>query len=97
MSRRHEAPWHGHPTVRQWGHGGTSCLRYLFPMAFIIVMPSYRQPICDTCWDDIEPGREPVRLVEDVREIEQCCMCGDSTLSGIYIRVNPKAVPYPQS
>lgn len=59
---------------------------------------SWTQPICDPCWPTwslAKHGRviEPVRLLDP--EIERCCHCGESTESGIYIRVNPAEVMYP--
>jgi hypothetical protein len=56
---------------------------------------SWTQPSCDTCYADLYPGREPLRMKEEYRESEQCCMCGKATASGIYCRVNPSEVPHP--
>jgi hypothetical protein len=56
---------------------------------------SFTQPICDNCWDKENPDRRSPRHMEG--EIEQCCLCGESTRSGIYIRRDPKTVPYPNS
>jgi hypothetical protein len=41
-------------------------------------------PICDYCWVQEEPDREPVRLKEPTSEA--CYRCGQITLSGIYVR-----------
>ena len=43
-------------------------------------------PICDVCWLIENPGWEPVRLVEEMRETEHCYRCGHETRSGIYVR-----------
>ena len=42
--------------------------------------------ICDLCWQNWQPGRDPVRFREEAREVETCCWCGQPTLSGIYAR-----------
>jgi len=54
---------------------------------------SWTQPQCDKCWTRENPVREAVRLTRPV--LEQCCTCGFATRSGIYIRRDPAAVPYP--
>ena len=41
-------------------------------------------PICDDCWLQEEGDREPIRFNEPGQE--QCYACGESTLSGIYVR-----------
>lgn len=56
---------------------------------------TWTQPICDTCWH-LEPTRaheQPHRVTPP--QVERCCLCGRDTLSGIYVRYNPAAVPYP--
>lgn len=60
---------------------------------------NWNQPCCDACWiaytlQHEMPGREPVRLRQPMHE--QCCFCGEGTLSGIYVRVDPRTVAYPQ-
>jgi hypothetical protein len=55
----------------------------------------WRQNICDDCWAEQEPGREPIRLKEEFRETERCSWCGKFTTSGIYRRADPASVPYP--
>jgi hypothetical protein len=49
---------------------------------------------CDLCWIERQGGREPVRLREP--DAEECCYCGEQTLSGIYVRENTDDVPYPR-
>lgn len=44
--------------------------------------------LCDDCYEIEEPGREPIRLLEEVGD---CCRCGDYTESGIMYRNNPEA------
>ena len=53
---------------------------------------SWTQPVCAPCYA-VEYGREPSRL--KVPEAETCVMCGESTSSGIYIRIDPKTAPHP--
>lgn len=62
---------------------------------------------CERCWIDregtwkeIHPGilalisvPRPTRLTE--APIEECCFCGGPTISGIYVRANPKEMPWP--
>lgn len=57
---------------------------------------SWTQPICDECYDRLYPGREPHRIRYDLRDVEQCCQCGDTVRSGIYVRIDPKTVLFPQ-
>lgn len=49
-------------------------------------------PICSNCYDDLFPGRQPVRLIDPDDEI--CSECGITTDDGIYIRRNPNEVTY---
>ena len=51
--------------------------------------------MCDLCWRSEEGDREPSRLTPQFRSIEQCCMCGKDTLSGIYARRDPALVYFP--
>lgn len=53
---------------------------------------SRTQPVCDDCWWKWR-DREPVRMKN--ADEEKCCLCGDTTHSGIYIRVNPARVAHP--
>lgn len=56
---------------------------------------SWTQPVCDPCFRQGQPGREPGRLSEFAREVETCCRCGAETAEGIYVRVDPETVPHP--
>ena len=56
---------------------------------------TWTQPVCEDCWYSLYPEREPTRLRQ--AEIETCCKCGIQTWSGIYIRIDPKTVPYPRN
>ncbi len=56
----------------------------------------WTHPQCNTCWEKENPGRTPHRLSLTLSVGEEtCCTCGVSTKSGIYIRRDPKTVPYP--
>jgi len=53
----------------------------------------FTHPICRTCWDQRQPGREPVALIGDYRHEEACCYCDVKTLAGIYVRDDPTLAP----
>lgn len=65
---------------------------------------NWNQVSCGPCWQANNPGREPVRinlaaLDAEERAIvsrERCSWCGQPTNSGIYVRVHPSEVPFPQ-
>ena len=46
-------------------------------------------PICDICWMQQNPDRDPVRMCE--ADPEACYFCGRATRSGIYVRTEKKA------
>jgi hypothetical protein len=52
-------------------------------------------PICRDCFGAHFPGRVPVRV--RCTEPEKCCVCGDPTTDGIYIRADPESVAYPRT
>lgn len=56
---------------------------------------SFTQPICGDCFEKRYPDRFPTRLRWSERELEVCCDCGAETLSGTYVRVDPRAVKHP--
>lgn len=70
---------------------------------------SWTQPVCTHCWvqensvPDDDGGaliRTPVRLKNPdnlpwEELLERCCKCGRATTSGIYIRIDPTTVPFP--
>lgn len=58
---------------------------------------NWNQPLCDLCWHAENPDRQATRLLPRARSIEQCCMCGRDTLSGIYVRKDPATVYFPAS
>lgn len=56
-------------------------------------MSLWTHALCDTCYEQREPGREPTRLTEPFVQVETCCFCGDETTSGIYYRLDPNKAP----
>jgi len=56
-------------------------------------MANWNQPMCDPCFRQQNPGREPMRLMTP--EIEYCCNCGVFNTSGIYVRIDPDMVNFP--
>jgi hypothetical protein len=58
-------------------------------------MVNWNQAICDLCWHDKYPGRQPVRLLPEYRRVEKCAYCGKPNRSGTYVRDDPKAVRFP--
>lgn len=56
-------------------------------------MGNWTRACCDDCWVSKYPGMygcEPTRLKENFREVDKCGHCGRETLSGIYVRIDPK-------
>jgi hypothetical protein len=54
----------------------------------------WTQPLCVACWNRDNPDRQAGN--DPVGPPERCCKCGDPTRSGIYVRIDPATVPYPQ-
>lgn len=54
---------------------------------------SWTQPCCPDCYGRTSPGQAPATLNDRVGET--CCYCGHLTGAGIYVRVDPAAVPHP--
>lgn len=54
-------------------------------------MGRWTHAMCEACWEEGNPGREPWRAVEGPRE--KCCFCGEETRSGIYVRGDPSELP----
>lgn len=50
-------------------------------------MSRWTHSICELCWFNREPDREPARL--NLPDQEDCCFCGSPTTSGIYVREDP--------
>lgn len=55
-------------------------------------MSRWTHAVCDDCYEELEPGRTPTRMVE--AELEVCCSCGDLTASGIFYRADPLAMGF---
>lgn len=49
-------------------------------------------PLCNECWKQREPDRQPARLL--VTEDEICALCGRPTRSGIYVRMHRSEVQF---
>jgi hypothetical protein len=45
--------------------------------------------ICRECYAKEEPGREPIRVLEEDQEPDDCCFCGAVTVEGIFYRADP--------
>lgn len=43
----------------------------------------WNHPICKSCWDKREPGRQP-ESIEPVQA--KCSLCGEETVTGIFIK-----------
>ncbi len=61
---------------------------------------NWTQPRCERCWFD-DPENEniriPVRVItDDPYEWRICAWCGKPTVAGIFVRVDPRTVPYPE-
>ena len=57
-------------------------------------MSDFSQPVCDECFAGRYPDKFPIALRHPDRET--CCLCGCQTVSGIYIRIDPRSVPHPR-
>jgi hypothetical protein len=61
---------------------------------------TFTQPLCLPCWRTDWPDggmdRDPIPLKAEHAEMETCCLCGRPTNHGIYVRVDPKTVPFPR-
>lgn len=56
-------------------------------------MSKWRHSICTDCWEKKNPGREPVRLLNEDAELDVCCFCSKPHSEGIYVRENPADMP----
>lgn len=56
---------------------------------------NWTQPQCQPCWDERNPDREPVKIRDELATPEICAWCGETTRAGIYVRVDPRTVPFP--
>lgn len=50
-------------------------------------MSKWNHLLCEACWNDRNPGRKAVIVPSS--SIDRCCVCGQPTGSGIYVRANP--------
>lgn len=70
---------------------------------------TWNQPQCTDCWvganstpaADDDGGlmiRQPVRVNDEWADaLRVCSFCGRVTASGIFVRADPRSVPYPAS
>ena len=58
-------------------------------------MSRWTHAVCDFCYGQICPGRQPSRLINpdsDTPEVDVCCKCGAAT-QGVYWRADPTTLP----
>lgn len=58
-------------------------------------MSRWTHAICDPCFEERYPDREPVRLKyagQPEEPAELCCFCGRVTVGGIFVRADPLTV-----
>jgi hypothetical protein len=60
---------------------------------------SWTQPCCERCWINIvgrvEEGVRQPHLLASAWQLERCSWCGEPTIIGLYVRHDPRQVPYP--
>lgn len=54
---------------------------------------SWTQPQCTDCWVRFNPDRLPVRVKG--AHHEQCVSCGEDTVAGVYVRIDPTTALFP--
>lgn len=54
---------------------------------------SWTQPQCQTCWKE-QNGTRMATVLKSAGK-ERCVTCGETTYSGIYIRIDPAKAAYP--
>jgi hypothetical protein len=54
---------------------------------------SWNAPICWQDWELRHPDRDPVRA--RYAHAVTCAYCGEQTDSGIFVRADPRSVPFP--
>jgi len=52
-------------------------------------MSNWTHAICVDCWNERNPNRQAVDIIDELAERETCCYCGNETTDGIYVRANP--------
>lgn len=58
-------------------------------------MSRWNHAICISCWNKLNPDREPIRIKEEFLDetAEPCCYCGRPQQSGIFVREDPTTLP----
>ncbi len=51
----------------------------------------WNHSLCDACWEVLNPCREPHRIIDPKSEL--CCRCRVVHKSGIFVRLDPEALP----
>jgi hypothetical protein len=55
---------------------------------------NWTQPMCENCWCTTRIGRTATRIKPEYREVERCAWCGRVNEDGIYVRADPRQLPY---
>lgn len=56
-------------------------------------MSVWQHSICEACWKERHPEREPVRSAEPKQPKRACCYCGFDHRSGIQVQADPGETP----
>ena len=54
---------------------------------------NWTQPMCPTCWRQRHQERPPVSALDS--DVQTCAFCGKPTSAGIFVRADPRTVPFP--
>lgn len=55
---------------------------------------TWTQPVCLEHFMELHPGRMPTRVKLPPEDWDPCCFCRRPT--NIYVRLDPKTVPFPR-
>ena len=66
---------------------------------------TWAQPLCDECWTKSFNAPTRVRWPDALPKPRgrerllgmHCCMCGERTMSGIFVELDPEKVPFPRA
>ena len=61
---------------------------------------SWNQPLCVPCWCAFSLDQKrfiavPITVPSRLAELHRCCVCGDETRDGIFVRLDPDRVVFP--
>ncbi len=51
-------------------------------------MSRWNHSICEDCWKEKNPEKEPTRAT--TRKTKRCCICGKKHMSRIFVREDPE-------